>query len=107
PLDESHQRLYVLTRFDDGLSVINTSTAQEIGHVKVFNPEPPSVVDGRPVLYDAYNTSSNGEASCSACHVFGDFDSLAWDLGNPDDNVLNNPNPFRLQGGNPNFHPLK
>ncbi len=138
-LDESHHRLYVLTRFDDGLSVIDTSTAQEIGHVQaatptasgtagVFNPEPASIVNGRSVLYDAYNTSSNGEASCSGCHVFGDFDSLAWDLGNPDDfsgaspgitasGVLNNPNPFRVGpfvesfcSGNANhecFHPLK
>ncbi|HLY38789.1 MAG TPA: hypothetical protein VKU61_12185, partial [Candidatus Binatia bacterium] len=62
------------------------------------------------------------------CHVFGDFDSLAWDLGDPDDfsgaapgvtasGVLNNPNPFRVGpfvesfcSGNGNhecFHPLK
>ena len=52
--------------------------------------------NGRPFLYDARFTSSNGEASCASCHVFGDFDSLAWDLGNPDDVVLTNPNPFRL-----------
>src|SRR4029079_5790725 len=54
---------------------------------------------------------SNGEASCSACHVFGDFDSLAWDLGNPDDAVLNNPNPFRVSDpigtAFPDHHPLK
>src|SRR5262249_640642 len=38
----------------------------------------------------------------------GDFDSLAWDLGNPDDVVLNNPNPFALGPiGDPDFHPLK
>jgi YVTN family beta-propeller protein len=107
-LDESRSRLYVLTRFDDGLSVIDTSTAQEIGHLTVHNPEPASITNGRHVLYDAYNTSSNGEASCSSCHIFGDFDSLAWDLGNPDDGVLNNPNPFRVGPvGDPDFHPLK
>src|SRR4030095_2161884 len=69
--------------------------------------EPASVRNGRPVLYDAVLTSSNGEASCASCHIFGDFDSLAWDLGNPDDSVLNNPNPIRLPGPNPDFHPLK
>jgi hypothetical protein len=42
-------------------------------------------------------SSSNGEASCAACHVFGDFDSLSWDLGNPDDETLNNPLPIRLE----------
>ena len=53
---------------------------------------------GRPFLYDARLTSSNGEASCSSCHVFGDFDSLAWDLGNPDDVVRRNPNPVGVIG---------
>ena len=38
-------------------------------------------------------TSSNGEASCASCHVFGDFDSLAWDLGNPDDVGAQQPEP--------------
>ena len=36
--------------------------------------------------------------------MFGDFDSLAWDLGDPSGTVLNNPNPFRLTiGENKNF----
>src|SRR5262245_58970237 len=110
-LDEAHSRLYVFTRFDDAISVIDTGTKAEIAHVAVFNPEPASVKNGRPVLYDAVLTSRNGEASCSSCHVFGDFDSLAWDLGNPDDVVLNEPNPFRvtdpLGTAFPDFHPLK
>ncbi len=95
-LDEVRDRLYVLTRFDNSISVIDTLTAAEIDHVPLYNPEPPHVVAGRPFLYDAVFTSSNGEASCSTCHVFGDLDSLGWDLGNPDDSVLNNPNPFRV-----------
>jgi YVTN family beta-propeller protein len=105
-LNESKNRLYVLTRFDNAISVVDTSTASQIDHVAVHNPEPASVVNGRPVLYDAILTSSNGEASCAACHVFGDFDSLAWDLGNPDDTALPNPNPFEF-GGSPTFAPLK
>jgi len=107
-LDEARQRLYVLTRFDDAVSVIDTATRTETQHLALFNPEPPSVVLGRPLLYDANLTSSNGEAACASCHIFGDLDSLAWDLGNPDDVVLNNPNPFTLGPiGNPDFHPLK
>ena len=98
-LDEARSRLYVFTRFDNALSVINTATASEIAHLPVYNPEPTSVKTGRPVLYDAQATSSNGEASCASCHIFGDFDSLGWDLGNPDDTVLNNPNPIRLNVG--------
>jgi YVTN family beta-propeller protein len=95
-LDEANDRLYVLTRFDNAISVIDTVSRTELAHLPVYNPEPPVVLAGRSFLYDAVFTSSNGEASCSTCHVFGDFDSLAWDLGNPDDSVLNNPNPFRV-----------
>ncbi len=106
-LDEAHDRLYVMTRFDNAVKVVRTSTRVEERAVALHDPEPASVRDGRPVLYDAVLSSSNGEASCASCHVFGDFDSLAWDLGNPDDVVLNNPNPIRLPGIDPAFHPLK
>src|SRR5262249_7700462 len=41
------------------------------------------------------------------CHVFGDFDSLGWDLGNPDDTVKASPNPIGAIGGAAPFHPLK
>jgi hypothetical protein len=83
----------------------------------MHNPEPPSVVRGRAFLYDARLSSSNGEAACGSCHVFGDLDSLAWDLGNPDGAVLTGPGPFvpvlpefgpdPLFGLSPDFHPLK
>jgi DNA-binding beta-propeller fold protein YncE len=110
-LDEANDRLYVLTRFDNSISVIDTTLPAEVDHLPLYNPEPPHVVAGRPFLYDADSTSSNGEASCSACHAFGDFDSLAWDLGNPDDLVLNNPNPFTVIDpigfSFPDHHPMK
>jgi YVTN family beta-propeller protein len=96
-LDEARGRLYVLTRFDNHLSVIDTATRSEVAHLPLYNPEPASVVEGRPFLYDAAFTSSNGEASCASCHIFGDFDNLAWDLGNPDDVKIPNPLPKKLQ----------
>ena len=107
-LDEANDRLYVLTRFDNSISVIDTNTRDEVGHLPVhYTPEPPGIIAGRRFLYDAEHTSSNGEASCSSCHVFGDFDSLVWDLGNPDDDTLPNPNFFRLLFDLVDFHPLK
>ncbi|MEW6268470.1 MAG: hypothetical protein AB1689_04130 [Thermodesulfobacteriota bacterium] len=108
-LDEANGRLYVLTRFDNSIAIVDLTTNSEVGSVALYNPEPPVVVDGRPLLYDASFTSSNGETSCSSCHIFADFDSLAWDLGNPDDVVLNNPLPFRIGplGIPKDFHPLK
>jgi DNA-binding beta-propeller fold protein YncE len=90
-LDEARGRLYVMTRFDNSVKVIDLATKQEIGRATLPNPEPASVVEGRPLLYDATRFSGNGEASCASCHIFGDMDDLAWDLGNPDDAVKKNP----------------
>jgi len=105
-LNQANDRAYVFTRFDNAVSVLNLTTGQEIAHLPVYNPEPPVIENGRPFLYDAAFTSSNGEASCSSCHVFGDFDSLAWDLGDPEGEIASNPLPFRIPGDT-QFHPLK
>ena len=93
-LDESRNRLYVLTRFNNSISVVNTFAAKEIARHSLHNPEPASVVAGRPFLYDANLSSSNGEASCGVCHVGADKDELAWDLGDPEGLVAINPNEF-------------
>ena len=107
-LDETRSQLYVLTRFDDSVSVLSTATGAELAHVALFNPEPASVRTGRQFLYDTSVTSSHGDSACASCHIFGDFDSLAWDLGNPDDTVLDNQNPFKVGPFiNPDFHPMK
>src|SRR5262249_23549183 len=65
-LDEPRGQLYAFTRFDNAVSVIDTAAKIEIAHLPVYNPEPPSVVQGRPFLYDAHFTSSNGEAACAS-----------------------------------------
>ena len=114
-LDEDRGQLYVMTRFDNGISIVDTATRAETAHVQMHNPEPPSIVTGRRFLYDARFSSSHGDSSCASCHVFGDFDSLAWDLGNPDGEVIDNPGPFitellNLVTGQPMepiFHPMK
>src|SRR2546425_3522239 len=69
-LDDTHHRLYVLTRFDNAISIIDTVTRTEIGHVLLHNPEPPSITVGRRFLYDASFTSSHGDSACTTCHVF-------------------------------------
>ncbi len=88
--------------------MLSTGTGDEPAHVALHNPEPASVVNGRPFLYDASHTSSHGDSACASCHIFGDFDSLAWDLGDPDDTVVNNPGPFAVGPFiDPDFHPMK
>jgi sugar lactone lactonase YvrE len=95
-LDEARGQLYVMTRFDNAVKVINLKSKQQVAAVTLPNPEPEAVVQGRPMLYDATTFSGNGEASCASCHIFGDMDDLAWDLGNPDNNVTTSPIPINL-----------
>ena len=82
-LDEQASLAFVLTRFDDGISIVDTGSRKEVGHVQMFNPEPASVTAGRQYLYNATLTSALGDQACASCHIGGDFDGLAWDLGNP------------------------
>jgi len=110
-LDEANARAFVLTRFNNSVAIVNTTMNVESDSVPLHNPEPASVVEGRPFLYDARRTSARGDQACASCHIFGDFDALAWDLGNPDDDVLNNPSPLTIfippPGPDPDFHPMK
>lgn len=115
-LDDTHHRLFVATRFDDGLSMFDLSSRTEVTHVRLHTPEAAKVVAGRPFLYDA-KTGSNGEAACASCHMFGDMDQLAWDLGNPDGDVTVTPITIKLGVGAPgdingtgmgtHLHPMK
>ena len=114
-LDDRERRLFVLTRLDNAITVVDTATRREVGKVLLYNPEPASVTAGRRFLYDARHSSAHGDSSCASCHVFGDFDSLAWDLGNPDAAVTANPGPFlgplinlfTRQPMPAEFHPMK
>ena len=96
-LDEKRGLLYVMTRFDDAIKTIDLHSHRELSHVALPNPEPASIVEGRPMLYDATQFSGNGEAACASCHIFGDMDDLAWDLGNPDSTVTKSTIPINFQ----------
>ena len=82
-LDETRGRAYVLTRFDNSISIVDLDDRAETGKVAMYNPEPESVTVGRQFLYDADFTSASGDNACATCHIGGDNDDLAWDLGNP------------------------
>lgn len=87
-LDEANGRAYVLTRFDNGISTVSLASNQETAHLTLFNPEPAAAIEGRRFLYDATETSENGTQACGGCHIGGNFDALAWDLGNPGGSTL-------------------
>jgi DNA-binding beta-propeller fold protein YncE len=120
-LDQTRNRLYVTTRFDSGVSVVDLSTGQETSHLTLNDPDSTTIKQGRHFLYNAQVSSSNGEASCSSCHIFADRDHLAWDLGNPDSDPVVTPVTIKLSlagpivGGTPingtgniaTLHPMK
>ena len=112
-LDESRDQLFVMHRFDHTIAIVtavsNPAARAVAGTASLrFDPSPPPARDGRRFLYDARFSSGHGDAACASCHVFGDFDSLAWDLGDPQGVAKPNLNPF-VGGGTPSvaLHPLK
>ncbi len=53
-IDEARNRLYVLNRFDETLSVVDTGSKSQLAQLGIgFNPEPAAVRNGRRFLYDA------------------------------------------------------
>ena len=109
-LDEDRGLAYVLTRFDNGISTLELERGLEIDHLQMFSPEPEEVVRGRVFMYDATLTSGNGNDSCGSCHIFGDTDGLAWDLGEPDARVKPVGNvfiPISPAASPERFHPMK
>jgi YVTN family beta-propeller protein len=101
-LDEARSRLYVLDRFDNSVSVVDTRTRAEVSRVPVgFNPEPQQLRDGRHGLYDA-TLSAHGDVACASCHPGGHRDGVAWDLGDPRGQLQQSGGGF----GAP-FHPMK
>ncbi len=92
-LNERKQRLYVMSRFENSIAIVDTARNEQVGRIGVsgrsfFDPSPPAIREGRRFLYDARTSSGHGDQSCATCHVFANFDGLAWDLGNPIGSVL-------------------
>jgi DNA-binding beta-propeller fold protein YncE len=111
-LDERNDRLYVMNRFDQSISIVAPASqpalAKQIAVQPLrYDPSPDDVKKGRRLLYDARHTSAHGDAACASCHVFGDLDGLAWDLGNPKASEAPNPNPFRFRQASGKLHPMK
>ena len=107
-LDEPRQSLYVLNRFDQTISIVDTSSKSQIGTFPIgLNPESLGTRNGRRFLYDG-NFSSHGTVSCASCHLNGHRDGMVWDLGNPQGTVdpVNVFLPPNLNSTD-NLHPMK
>jgi len=115
-LAEARSRLYVLNRFDNTISIVDTVTRSEVGRIGVtgashFDPSPDAIRKGRRFLYDA-TLSGHGDSACATCHLFGNLDGLAWDLGNPQGEFLWYDDApwvefFFFEGSQQRFDPMK
>jgi DNA-binding beta-propeller fold protein YncE len=109
-LHPTADRLYVFERLAHALAVVDTQSLNVLTEVELeHDPTPLDISTGRRFLYDA-KRSGNGTMSCAACHVDGDIDLLAWDLGDPEGEVTqpngNPPPPFDLAPLE-DYHPMK
>jgi DNA-binding beta-propeller fold protein YncE len=50
-LDEKRNRLYVFTRFDNAIKIVDLASRTEVGSAPLFNPEPEKIKRGRRFLY--------------------------------------------------------
>src|ERR1035438_6195007 len=102
-LNANAQTLYSLNRISNSISIIDTGTKAMTSEVAVgTDPTPPLLKAGRGFLYDA-KLSGNGTGACASCHVDGDMDHLAWNLGDPTGSMTST-----LQNGTTIlFHPMK
>jgi len=101
----------VLNHLEATISVVDLGQRASVATMRLrHDPTPPWVRAGRPLFYDAALTSSYGDLSCATCHVFGDIDGLAWDLGDPAGTQIDYPVKLKSIGlGEPRqaLHPLK
>ncbi|MBL8695156.1 MAG: beta-propeller fold lactonase family protein [Planctomycetes bacterium] len=105
-LKASASRLYVQNKLSNTVTVIDTAAGAVVQEVPVgsYDPTPAVIKNGRGFLYDA-KLSGNGTGSCAGCHIDGDTDLLAWDLGNPGGTMVQVVDPEL--GAVFNLHPMK
>jgi DNA-binding beta-propeller fold protein YncE len=110
-LDAGRQRLYVLNHLDATISVVDLHRRQAVATVSLrHDPTPLAVRAGRQFFYDAASSSRHGDLSCATCHVFGETDGLAWDLGDPNAQRMDYPLKIKNTGllePRQSLHPLK
>jgi DNA-binding beta-propeller fold protein YncE len=108
-INASGNRLFVYSRIAHAVVVVDVANRSVLSTRNIFSPESAAIREGRRFLYDAALSSANGTVSCASCHVFGDLDHLAWDLGNPDERTELNPNAYLPLSPRTTirFHPLK
>jgi mono/diheme cytochrome c family protein len=108
----SEPLIYVFNFLQNSITLFHTQPPAQGEEMKLgFDPTPRDLKLGRKYGYDA-KLSGNGTQACSSCHVDGESDFLAWDLGQPWGELVpppvGQPPPFD-QAANPvgDRHPMK
>jgi len=109
-LNSPAQRLYVVNRIANTLSIVDTAANTVLKEIPVgsHDPTPAVIRQGRGFLYDA-KLSGNGTVSCASCHIDAEMDLLAWDLGDPAGQFATNTSilpPFNITSTTV-YHPMK
>ena len=105
-VDDARQRLYVVGRFHNEIQTLSTRDFSQLGRAGLgFDPTPNAIVNGRKFFYGGF-TSGHGDQACATCHVHGDFDNIAWDLGDPQGTFAPRP-PGQIDPLLTGFHPMK
>jgi DNA-binding beta-propeller fold protein YncE len=88
-LHEATGRLYVLNKLANTVSVIATGSGAVLAETALGGRTalPTVAMEGRGFLFDA-RLSGPGTLSCALCHPDADTDGLAWDLGDPNGEML-------------------
>jgi YVTN family beta-propeller protein len=110
-LNASANRLYVLNRIANSISIVDTVFNSVLKEIPTgsYDPTPDTIKQGRGFLYDS-KLSGNGTMACAACHIDAEMDLIAWDLGDPTGQMQTNKTTNPLLGNtvsNAVFHPMK
>jgi YVTN family beta-propeller protein len=109
-LNAAANRLYVLNRIANSISIIDTTSNSVLKEIPIgsYDPTPDTIKQGRGFLYDA-KLSGNGTMACAACHIDAEMDLIAWDLGDPTGQLQTNKtfNPLLGATNTSVYHPMK
>jgi YVTN family beta-propeller protein len=112
-LSPDGRRLYVATRMDDKIAVIDTKTAKVIASFDLGGLKEITPLRQGEQIFNSARFAFQGQFSCANCHLDGTFDGLQWDL-EPDGfgvDIVDNRSiedllgtqPFKWNGGNPDL----
>jgi YVTN family beta-propeller protein len=112
-LSPDGSKLYVATRLDDAVAVVDTATRAVVDNISMGGPAELTPERRGERLFDSSRFAFHGAFGCATCHIDQTIDGLHWDL-EPDGfgiDIVENRSledisqtaPFKWNGGNPDL----